>query len=435
MISTETGIAYPGFAPRLTATLATGDAAAYKASGGYAPLENPLILLDHVEMARITGRGGASFPLARKLRSVREGEGQSVVVANGEEGEPMSMKDRWLLRERPHLVIDGLRLAGLITGASQGYIYLSDPVAAVIVRDCLAEASSTTDLGLDIKIVQVDRAYVAGEETAAVQAINGGPALPKDKPPRPYQQGVAGKPTAVNNVETLACLAALHRLGIDEYLQIGTPASPGSFLLTLTTPRSQGLYEIPFGTTLDDVLAWLDEDHDIQSVLMGGYFGGLATKRVLHLPLGPYELAAAGTSLGCGAIAVLDGTKCPISVVAAVLTYFARINARQCGACVNGTKGMSTLAQALRKQTAQPSDVERLQKWSQDLRGRGACGTLDGATNVAASLLREFPEIVAAHLYGHCPKCINEGQPDDVPFAAAITTHRPIGITTGVTTS
>ena len=154
--------------------------------------------------------------MAVKLRAVRDsGRGRTVVVANGEEGEPASVKDRWLLRNRPHLVLDGLRLAALIVGAGRAYVYVSDQPAARAVEDALAEVDTENLAGLSISLVTVEPGYVAGEETAAVRAINGGPAKPTDKPPRPFQEGVAGVPTLVSNVETLAscpiCTATVQR--------------------------------------------------------------------------------------------------------------------------------------------------------------------------------------------------------------------------------
>lgn len=183
---------WPGCAPRLLRSGAE-DGAGYVAAGGYRGLPDPDEFLDEVERSGLLGRGGAAFPLAVKLRSVRAAAARrgrdAVVVANGEEGEPASIKDRWLLRNRPHLVLDGLRLAAAAVAATRAYVYVSDPAAARSVESALAEIN-TEPLGApSISVFTVDAGYVAGEETAAVRAINGGPAKPTDKPPRPYQQG------------------------------------------------------------------------------------------------------------------------------------------------------------------------------------------------------------------------------------------------------
>src|SRR5207302_593019 len=211
--------------------------------------------------------------------------------------------------------------------ASRACVYLWDPLARQQVEAALAAAPVST---VDISVVEVAPAYVAGEETSAVQAINGGPAVPTDKPPRPFEEGVAGLPTLVSNVETLANLPVLQRIGAAAYREIGTAGCPGTFMLTLTTPGGAGLYEVPLGTTLREVLAVLGEDPAVaRSVLAGGYFAGLLGPRALDLPLDYDAYAAAGSGLGCGALVVLDEAVCPVSVAAAVLGYFDRENAGQ----------------------------------------------------------------------------------------------------------
>lgn len=238
--------AAPGITPRLVRLPAAVEShSAYLAGGGYALLDNVETLLTEVDQSGLLGRGGAAFPLSVKLRTVRSAHlngHQTVVVANGEEGEPASVKDRWLLRHRPHLIIDGVRLAARAVGARRAYIYVSDAAAAAAVEAALAEVGFDTLGGLEISVVTVAPAYVAGEETAAVRVINGGPAKPTDKPPRPFQHGVDGHPTLVSNVETLANLPYLLTHGAAGFRGAGTPASPGTFLVTVTgagrVPRS-----------------------------------------------------------------------------------------------------------------------------------------------------------------------------------------------------
>ncbi|TDO46405.1 NADH:ubiquinone oxidoreductase subunit F (NADH-binding) [Kribbella sp. VKM Ac-2527] len=414
------GLAYPGIDPRL-ATDGLEGLAAYRAGGGYALVADVEQFLAAVEESGLRGRGGAAFPTGRKLRTVRSGTGFPVVVANGEEGEPASVKDRWLLRCRPHLVLDGLRLAALAVGTKDAYVYVSDPLSASAIERALAELSGSLDLR--VTVTRVDPTYVAGEETAAVQAINGGAALPTDKPPRPFEAGVAGRPTLINNVETLANLPFVQRRGAAAYREVGTGAAPGTFLMTLSGARS-GLYEVPFGSTLRDVLTWVGEDVSaVKGFLMGGYFAGVIGPHALDLPLDYDSFAAAGSGLGCGAVVVIGRDTCPVAVSAGVMTYFARENAGQCGSCFNGTVAMSAVTEALRDHRAEESDVERLRDWSVRLRGRGACGTLDGATNVAASLLREFPDLVATHLHGRCDSCDGGRHPADPPFAVTLPTE------------
>jgi len=365
-------------------------------------------LLDEVERSGLLGRGGAAFPLAVKLRTVRDNgrvAGGAVVVANGEEGEPASIKDRWLLRNRPHLVLDGLRLAAAIVAADRTHVYVSDPESARSIEVALAELDCDA-LGVRIGIRTVAPGYVAGEETAAVRALNGGPVKPTDKPPRPFQQGVGGWPTLVSNVETLANLPYLLQHGAAAFRAQGTALSPGTLLMTVTgAGRRAGLYEIPHGLPFTELLALHGVSSDqVKGALLGGYFAGLLNRDVLDATLDHETLRRLGSGLGAGAVTVIT-EDCPVAVAASVLAYFDRENAGQCGSCFNGTAAMAAVAGALRDGVATGEDLHRLRRWSVVLRGRGACATLDAATNVAASLLDQFPHVVDRHLGNACQPC------------------------------
>jgi len=405
--ATEPSIAvWPGTSPRLLLeTAGVEHYAEYADGGGYQAVDDPDRLLDEVKRSGLLGRGGAAFPLAIKLRTVRDAGrfgGQPVVLANGEEGEPASVKDKWLLRNRPHLVLDGVRLAARIVGAERAVVYVSDPLAAQAMDAALA----AVDLELSVGVFTVDAGYVAGEETAAVRAVNGGPAKPTDKPPRPFQEGVGGQPTLVSNVETLANLPFVLRHGGTAFREVGTEASSGTFLATVTgAGRPPVLYELPHGVTFSELLALhgVSAEH-VSGVLMGGYFAGLLNRDVLNATLDHETMRALGSGLGCGAIAILTDD-CPVAVAASVMAYFDRENASQCGSCFNGTAAMSAVTSALRDGVATADDLARLERWSVVLRGRGACATLDAATNVAASLLLQYPELVARHLDGECDAC------------------------------
>jgi NADH:ubiquinone oxidoreductase subunit F (NADH-binding) len=368
--------------------------AAYRARGGYRADIAPEELLSRVEAADLRGHGGAGFPTAVKLRAVRDGAGASVVVANGEEGEPGSVKDRWLLRARPHLVLDGLVHAARITGADRAYVYLSDPVAAAAVRDALGEYAP--DSALTVEVVRTEPAYVAGEESAVVRRIDGGPALPTAKPPRPFERGVGGAPTLIANVETLARLALL----------ASDTTATGTALLTLSgggLPAAV-LTEAPYGVTL----AQLATDHAAlppAGVLMGGLFGGLLPPSALRLPLDRELLTRAGTGLGCGAIRFLAPDECPVSVAADAVDHLTVESSRQCGVCVSGTRSLRDTLVALAEGRCDADGLAALGRWAQGLPGRGACGLLDAAARLAGSLLTGFPDLVAAHRAGPCPTC------------------------------
>ncbi|MFI5669869.1 NADH-ubiquinone oxidoreductase-F iron-sulfur binding region domain-containing protein [Streptomyces sp. NPDC051704] len=407
----------------------TESAVAYRATGGYRSAVGPGELLHHLDASGLRGRGGAGFPAAVKLRAVRdggvrdggvrdggvqegtvrEGGGVPVVVANGEEGEPGSVKDRWLLRARPHLVLDGLAHAAAMTGAARGYVYLSDPEAGARVRRALAEHPPP----LPIEVVETDRTYVAGEESAVVRRIDGGPALPTAKPPRPFERGVGGVPTLVSNVETLARIALIAarpglRLRIARSTLVTLSGGSGTPLLT----------EIPYGVPLR-TLAAAHGTPDAAGALMGGLFGGLVGARGLDLPLDPGALAAAGTALGCGAIRFLSAGSCPVTAATEAVGHLAAESARQCGVCVTGTAAVHDALRALATGSAGPQTLENLTRWSGALPGRGACGLLDAAAGTAGSLLRAFPERIPSHLGAACPACAAD-LPADGPGRLAV---------------
>jgi NADH:ubiquinone oxidoreductase subunit F (NADH-binding) len=399
---------WPGIEPRL---LRQGDEdyTDYRDSGGYRPLDDPDHLLSQVDLSGVLGRGGAAFPLAVKLKTVRDNgrrAGGAVVVANGEEGEPASIKDRWLVRHRPHLVLDGLRLAAQMASAERAHVYVSDPGAAEAVQAALAAVDPEIFGGPVITVFTVDPGYVAGEETAAVRAINGGPAKPMDKPPRPFEKGIGGLPTMVSNVETLALIPFLQRHGAEAFRNQGTSTSPGTFLATITgAGRPPALYEIPHGLAFTDLLDFHGVPADqVRGALMGGYFAGLLNRDILDVTLDHESLRRLDSGLGCGAITILT-EDCPVAAAASVMAYFDRENASQCGSCFNGTAAMSAVTDALRDGVATDEDIGRLERWSVVLRGRGACATLDAATNVAASLLAAFPQVVDRHLQNDCDSC------------------------------
>lgn len=374
----------PGLAPRLLAPDLPG-------FGGQGLRGEALILA--VEAAALRGRGGAGFPAAVKLATLRAASGPKYLVANGEEGEPASVKDRWLMRRRPHRVIDGAMRAAEAIGAAEVFLYVSDASAAASLRAALAAGSRPP---LPVSVLEVAPGYVAGEETAVVRALDGGPAKPLDKPPRPYQAGLRGRPTLVSNVETLAHVALIAAGGVAD-----------SLLLTVTGAVARpGLYEVPVGITLGDALAAVAPPlPGMRGVLMGGFFAGLLNPRALDLTLTHDALREAGSGLGCGAVIVLGEADCPIAAAGDVMAYFARENAGQCGACFRGTPAMARAIEALGLGSIDDALMGRLTDWSVSLRGRGACGTLDGAAHLVASLLREFPEEIARHRAGPCARC------------------------------
>ncbi|MFI1368682.1 NADH-ubiquinone oxidoreductase-F iron-sulfur binding region domain-containing protein [Streptomyces griseochromogenes] len=414
----------PGLlAPLLSGAWPAGggeDHVRYLAAGGYAPLPAPGRLLDRIAAVGLRGRGGAGFPAAVKLRAVRDAPGPPVVVANGEEGEPGSVKDRWLLRHRPHTVLDGLRLVAAMTGAGRGCVYLSDAPAERAVRRALAERPPE----LRVDVVRTEHAYVAGEETAVVRRIDGGPALPVAKPPRPFESGVGGAPTLVANVETLARIALTHSR------PEAARAIAGSHLVTVSGAGTRAdvgggaggalaLAEVPAGTHLK-VLADLCGHGSAEAVLLGGMFGGLHGTGWTDLPLDHDRLSAAGAALGCGALHFLHPRDCPVAVATEAAAYLAAQSARQCGVCVSGTGALAATLTTVARGEAGDDTADRLRRWSRQLPGRGACGLLDAAARVVATLLTHFPDRVDAHRGSVCPACADPAPADGRRFTVPV---------------
>lgn len=358
-------------------------------------------LVAELEAACLRGRGGAGFPAHIKWRAVAQAEGNKVVLANGEEGEPASFKDRWLLTHRPHLVIDGLLLAAQTTGATRAIIYLSHPETVVAVRAALAEAEAA---GIDVaqlEVFEVEGTYVAGEETAACRAINGGPALPTSRPPRPFEQGVDGVPTLVSNVETLAHAAWIHQHGAEAYRSCGTADSPGTTLITLGgNCRQAGIFEIPFGLSLQQVIDQLGggTPNPVTGLVIGGWFGGLLPADRTDLLCDFGACREAGTGWGCGAITVLDEAMDPVRFAADVGRWYQAESAQQCGVCIKGTAAIASTLTKLEDGQAQQADVDNLLRWGKTFPGRGACAFLDGAAALSRSLVVHFPQALQERL-------------------------------------
>lgn len=370
-----------------------------RAGGGLPPHR----ITDIAAEAGIRGRGGAGFPLGVKLATVSGADDPvRYVVANAEEGEPASVKDRYLLRERPLLVLEGLGLAAHAVGARRAYLCTNDRAGADQVREALRSFRPDCP----VEVVLTDPGYVAGEETALVQALGGDPALPTAKPHRPWQKGLHEHPTLICNAETLAQLALAVRLGPDGYRARGTDDSPGTFLVTLSGAGSRpALYETAYGTPLGEVAAaHRGTSADITGVLAGGLAGGLLPASALDLPLTHAAFSDVGSTLGCGAFVLLAGD-CPVGVAADAAAFFDRHNAGQCGACVKGTAALATTLARLTGPQAHPQEVALMERRAVAMSGRGNCATPDAAAILIGSLLRHHRDLVTAHTESLCGRC------------------------------
>jgi NADH:ubiquinone oxidoreductase subunit F (NADH-binding) len=364
-------------------------------------------LIDVLDRSDLRGRGGAAFPVGRKWRAVAERRGaRPVVLVNGAEGEPLSAKDRVLMAARPHLVLDGAVLAARATGAGEVVLYVGaeHAAAATALRRALAERPEPERRST--RIVGAPPRYVSGEETAAVHFVNDGVALPTSLPPRPYERGVGGRPTLVQNVESLAHAAMIDRRGDRWFRDLGRGEAAGTALLTLSgAVGAPGVVEVAQGTTLGEaVSAGGGLTAPSRAVLLGGYFGGWVTAEAawgLHLDAA--TLRDRGYSLGCGVVAVLPEHRCGVVETARIMAYLAEQSARQCGPCVFGLRAIAGAVHRVAASTAGADDLERMRRWSGELRGRGACHHPDGAAGLLLSALRVFEEeFIQHHRRGTC---------------------------------
>jgi NADH:ubiquinone oxidoreductase subunit F (NADH-binding) len=368
----------------------------------HGPLPPARGLIDELTASGLRGRGGAGFPAGRKLAAVASARRRPVVVANGAEGEPVSFKDKLLLRRAPHLVLDGAALAAAAVGARDVFVAV-DASAGEELGTVGAALDERRDRALRWHLAVVPAAFVTGEETALLAALEGRAAKPAFTPPRPFERGLRGAPTLVQNVETLAHLALVARHGADWFRAIGSPDEPGSALFTVSGAVGRpGVYEAAFGTPLR---ALVEKAGDVRgepgAFLVGGFFGSwvdpVAARSVALLDA---ELRRVGAMLGAGAIVVLPATACGLDQSARVARYLADESAGQCGPCVHG---LASLAGALETLAAGRGDSRPAAfRWLAQVRGRGACHHPDGAARFVESSLDVFAGEVDLHLRGRC---------------------------------
>ena len=355
-------------------------------------------LIALVEQSGLTGRGGAGFPTARKLASVA---GCSpVVVGNAMEGEPLSSKDAVLLSRAPGLVVDGLSLLGVALGASRVLLAVAPGVPSAPVR----QAARNTR----VEVLPPTGGFVAGQESALVNQIDGRAGVPGDPLVPVYQRGVDGRPTVVLNAETLAQLALLARYGVDWFRGLGTPDDPGTFLASVSASSPAimarpGVLEVPRGIPLRAVLNAAGTDLDrVAAVLVGGYHGAWLPASEMDALLTTADLARFDASPGAGVIHVLDRAACPLEKAASVAGYLAGQSARQCGPCVNGLPRMAETLRRLASPGAEPRLVGEVERLRRLVLGRGACAHPDGTARFVASTVRTFAAHVEDHLGGAC---------------------------------
>ncbi|MFN0205867.1 MAG: NADH-ubiquinone oxidoreductase-F iron-sulfur binding region domain-containing protein [Planctomycetota bacterium] len=387
--------------------------AEYRQWGGYAAFTAALFestpdrIIQMIEAAGLCGRGGAAFPTARKWRLAREADATDrYVVANGGEHEPGSRKDRLLISQFPHKVIDGLLLAGFATGASKGFLYIIEDMldAKASAEAAIVEARAAGLLGncilnssfsFDIEITLAPTTYVAGEETAALEVIEGKKAWPRKKPPYPGQAGLFGKPTTINNVETLAAAAVIVKIGADAYKQLGVRGGAGTFLATLDERCVKpGVYEIPTGTTFRELIFTIG----------GGTKSGKSIKAILpalssrwlpasalDTPMTTAEVKAAGSGLGCAGISWIEDGESILPRLVEISQFFMK---EQCGQCAPCRMETNTLAAVMKQAASGQKGEYKLQvdKITAFARGKGNCSLIEMAAAPVVSAFELFPD-------------------------------------------
>ncbi len=339
----------------------------------------------------LTGRGGAGFPVGLKWRAVAAASRASaVVIVNGAEGEPHSKKDRLLMSSRPHLILDGALLGAAAVHAREIVLYIGEGHHAALRSMEEAVAERTAGERRLIRIVRAPARYVAGESSATAHLVDAGIATPTTTPPPTRERGVTGAPTLVQNVETLAHVALIARTG----------APTDTVLVTVAgAVRTPGVLEVDAGTPVGEAVRLAGGPSEpARALLLGGYFGRwVDPAEGWSLPIDPQALHSMGLSLGCGVLGVLPASQCPVCEVAGIMRYLASESSAQCGPCFFGLRALADACTRIAERGTDAGDLQRLQRWSAEVQGRGACKHPDGAVLFLQSALKTFGGDFAHH--------------------------------------
>jgi len=394
--------------------------AEYRARGGYEALvkavkASPEEVIQIVSAAGLRGRGGAGFPTGKKWQFTRDAPEQPrYLVLNGGEDEPGSKKDRVLLENLPHLVIEGTILAAYAISASKAYLYINAQYDAALksINDALAEAKSAgywgenilgSGFSLDFEVIPAPHNYVAGEDTAVLEVIEGKKAWPRQKPPFPVTVGLLGKPTSVNNVETLANVAPIILKGADWYRKFGTAESPGTMIFSLNDDVNRpGIYELPFGTPLryliEECGGGMQGGKKIKAIMPAAPSSAFLSPKQIDTPLDHNSLRDAGSALGCGVVHLIGEGQCVVEEVLRISEFFTAESCGQCPACRMET---NTLTLMLKKVQAGQGGTPILEQFGKMLafnKGKGFCNLIAMPGPPIESAIKLFPADFEAHL-------------------------------------
>lgn len=397
----------------------------YRSRGGYQALAKalktaPEEVIQLVSEAGLRGRGGAGFPTGKKWALTREcAEQPRYFVVNGGEDEPGSKKDRVLMEYAPHLVLEGAMIAAYAVGAAKVFLYINARYDAATrsISDALVEAKGAGYCGenifggfsVDVEIVAAPHNYVAGEDTAALEVIEGKPPLPRQKPPFPVTVGLFGKPTSVNNVETVANVAPIVLRGVEWYRSFGTAESPGTMIFSLGDDvKRPGIYELPYGTTLRYLIeacgGGTRDGKKIKAIMPAAPSSAYLTAAQIETPLDPNSMREAGSALGCGVVRVISEGTCMVEEVLRVSEFFTAESCGQCPACRMETNTLTMLLKKVQQGQGGHAILEQFGKIVAFNKGKGFCNLIAMPGPPIESAVKLFPEDFAAHLTtGNCP--------------------------------
>ena len=401
----------------------------YIAKGGYSAFEKALFTMTpeaickEISDSGLRGRGGGGFPAGRKWESVRRNVSDvKYVVCNGDEGDPGAFMDRSIMEGNPHSILEGMMIAGVATGATEGYIYVRAeyPLAVKRLQTAIEKATEVGLLGDDIMgsgfcfHMHINRgagAFVCGEGSALTASIEGKRGMPRVKPPRTVDQGLWGKPTVLNNVETFANVPGIIRQGAGWYRDIGTDASSGTKTFALTgNVVNTGLVEVPMGTTLREVIfdigGGIPDGKKFKAVQIGGPSGGCLTEEHLDVPMDFDSLKKLGAIIGSGGLVVMDEDTCMVEVARFFMNFTRNESCGKCTPCREGTKRMLETLERIIANEGSMEDLELLEALSDTITDTALCGLGQTACKPVMSTLRNFRQDYLRHVVDkHCPIC------------------------------
>lgn len=399
----------------------------YIASGGYTALEKALFdmepdeIIQQISDSNLRGRGGGGFPAGRKWTQVaRQKAEEKYVVCNGDEGDPGAFMDCGVMEGIPHQMLEGMMIAGRAAGAQEGYIYVRAeyPRAVERLQNAIEQAEKNGLLGenilgsgwsFNLHINRGAGAFVCGEGSALTASIEGKRGMPRVKPPRTVEQGLFGKPTILNNVETFANVPLIIDKGAEWYRAIGPENSPGTKSFSLTgNIRNTGMIEVPMGTTLKEIIygvgGGMREGSQFKAVQIGGPSGACLTKKHMDLPLDFDSLKKEGAMIGSGGLVVLDESTCMVEVARFFMNFTQNESCGKCVPCREGTKRMLEILERIVVGEGREGDIDLLLELADTISATALCGLGKSAAFPVVSTIKSFREEYEAHIHDkHCP--------------------------------